>query len=306
MRDKRKHRVLCYLAGAGLLLGVACDRGEIVQTADTARPPDTARPTSGADDLVFIHPSVRQLDEPALYAFPEAETDPLEDVADIIRPQIDPASSPKWPDRFKPDYVEHITSIRPDYEKFWQRIPAEARRYVDLFNDGTPEYVVMSNGLNEHYWGFRHFLAVFHRPPDEWGVPATKWELLHLQVFEEGLSEESDAASGTLRLRGFDMVVSDLDRNGRSNVLITTLQTGVSAHTFSVHVLGIGSDLRLVHHTLQSAAPIEVLGTDEIRPAFVRHVGDQPRGGEPSVGTSARGHRKMYYRWTVDDGFQPF
>jgi len=129
---------------------------------------------------------------------------------------------------------------------------------------------------------------------------------LDLQVFGSGPSATTKGDSRVLSMRNLEIAVADLDRNGRPNVLITTLQAGASGQTYTLHVIGIGDDMSFVRHTLSSGTPIEVMDHESLRPVFPRRFYDGFRPGEPYAAIGSRGYRNAYYQWTIGDGFVRF
>ncbi len=232
--------------------------------------------------------------------------DPLEDVAELIRPQIDPTQGPRWPDGCKAEYVEHIKSIHADYSSFWERIAPEVRRFVDLDNNGHPELFIISDGLNDTAWGFQHFVAVLKRPEDAAGNISAQWHLAFLKVFDDGPWVGFVPDHKGLRFREFEIAIADLDRNGRPNIIFTTTKLGGSAHARTLHVISMGEDMTLCHHELWSREPIDIIDGQALRPVFVQHDDDEWMPHDSGASVRARGYRKAYYRWNVNDGFVRF
>lgn len=229
----------------------------------------------------------------------EMATDPLLDVADEIRRHIDPSLGEKWPDNLKPEYVEHIIRIHDAYQEFWERIPRESRRYVDLNNNGNEEYVVFSEGLNDQYWGFYNFFAVLGKPLHDY-ENAGKWGVLHLQIITDHIECFQSKPSKWIE---FSLAFSDLDRDGRTDILFTRIKMGASASSRQLNVISIHPDMEIRHHDFWSAAPIEVLKPEALRPVFVKHHTDNWVSGDVGAAVRGRGYRKAYYTWNVCDGF---
>ena len=57
---------------------------------------------------------------------------------------------------------------------------------------------------------------------------------------------------------------------------------------------------------LWSREPIEILEPDALRPVFVQHHEDEWLPEDVGASVRARGHRKAYFHWTVNDGFVQF
>jgi len=253
--------------------------------------------------------AIATLDTPALYIVPKVgdAPDPLECVAPQIRMRIDPANSAAWPDGFSPDFVDQIRALRSSYHEFWKRIRPEARRYVDLDNDGTKECFVISEGMNDHAWGFHHFLAVLKRSSSEATAVSNRWDLLFFDLLLDGGQALVHAEGERPRFEEFELAVTDLDRDGRPDVLFTTLQIGGSAHARHLNVISMHEDMKIRHHRLWSREPVRVMEPNSLRPVFIQH--DEDDWGLPDdcgASVRARGYRKAYYRWTVMDGFVRF
>ena len=231
--------------------------------------------------------------------------DPLEDVGEVIRKQIDPKLGEQWPD-YNPDFVEVIEEIHHEYDRFWERISPHTRWFVDLDNDGKNECVVLSQGLNDSAWGFRHFVAVL-KPPTWPKEPSDPWELAYLYVFESAEAPALSFEEGRKAWwRDCEVQISDLDRDGRPDFLFRTEAIGGSAQSYFLHVISMHSDMSLRHHTLWSREPIEILEPDALRPVFVQHHEDEWLPEDFGADVRGRGHRKAYFHWTVNDGFVQF
>lgn len=281
----------------GPVLTILVLAARLVATAGES--PPVAAATSGV--------ALSKLDNPALYRIPKGEIpDPLEEVAPLIRKQIDPANSTAWPDGYSTEYVDHIRRTRSSYHEFWKKIRPEARRYVDLDNDGVAECFVISEGMNDYAWGFHHFFAVLKRASTvEYGV-LDRWELLFFDLLLNGGQPLYMGAGERPRFAEFELVVTDLDRDGRPDVLFTTLQLGVSAHARHLNVISMHEDMKIRYHRLWSREPVRVMEETSLRPVFIQHDNDVWGPDDYGASVRARGYRKAYYRWTVTNGFVRF
>ena len=293
---------VAILVGCGGLPGV--DRAGCL-AAEPGSAGISMRSPTVADALASS--GIACLDDPSLYRIPaETEPDPLGDVAEEIRLQIDPTLEKDWTERKSEDFVELMREIHADYEQFWTHIPAGARRFVDLDNDGVEELVVVSDRLNRYAWGFCHFIAVLKQVQDPDGSDATAWRLLHLEVLDAvWISREAEPEEqGRARWMEHELVVVDLDRDGRPDVLITSATLGASASSHCLRVLSMHPDMRIRSHTLESREPFDVIGPGLLRPAFIQHHDDEWAADDVGAAVRARGYRKAYYRWTVQDGWE--
>lgn len=245
---------------------------------------------------------VSSLDDPTLYSLPKpGEPDPLAGVAESIRQVIDPTMDPGWPGDYNPDYVKEIEAGKPQYARFWERIVADGRRYVDLDGDGTPEFFTISQGLNSQAWGYRNFLCVMEKPWDEQGIPAKNWRMAHFVSFDT-----MELSYSGNRLAECAITVCDLDRDGRPDILVTHIRAGGSGCTYTLRVLTMTRALEVREHVLTSAQPITVLEGTALRPVFTQHLWSEGRPGDCGAAQRQRGYRRFYYHWTGETGFVRF
>lgn len=241
----------------------------------------------------FAGEPVCVLDDPSMYNVTDISSgpDPVAANAEAIRKRIDPTKSQEWSrGGFKEEYKEFILETYSSYDEFWNRIPASERRLVDLNNDGVMECCVVSRGLKTTAWGFSDFFAVFEKDVTS---GSGDWKLALIHVLDNTKWADGD----------LPMVVTDLDRNGRPDVLFTTLAAGASASGYYLHVISISNKGKYAHHTLDSAAEISVLNPDQLRPLFVQSFYDD--WGPDDVGASvrSRGFRRAYCKWLSQVGF---
>lgn len=263
------------------------------------------------EESVIISEPLRNLTTPDISRVPSSDQNqaPLIELAEDIRKKIDPTAQPGWPDstKYKMEFIEFIEEIHSDYDRFWEHIRPEACRLMDIDNDGIDEYIVVSNGLNNTAWGFKNFIAVIKQlsTPDENG---RNWRFLFFETFDESECPAYSSKDGErLQFRNFEIVTGDFDRDGRPDLLFTTMQIGGSDHCYYLHIISQPADMKIRHHKLWSRSPVTILSPDALHPVFVASTGDE--WGYPDdcgAAVRARGDRHIYYHWNCNDGFVRF
>ena len=249
--------------------------------------------------------SLEGLDEKSLYKIPDNTNgrDPLEDVSSEIIKKIDPRLDGK---KYNKEFIEYINKISIQYTKLWERIPLKSRRYIDIDNDGLLEYFVISNGMNDDLWGFNDFIVILKKKVIGMKV-FDKWEIMFFHIIDENPYHEYSSDGGSKGFSEFELAINDLDKDGRSDIIFTTMLLGGSAHARFINIISIHPDMKIRYHKLWSREKVKIMDKKSLRPVFIQY-GDDYFGcpGDCGMTVRNRGYRKAYYHWTVNDGFVRF
>ena len=243
--------------------------------------------------------SLLGLDDKTLYRIPEkGEKDPLEDVAEEIRVIIDPTLDGNK--QYTSYFIEYIKKIRDDYKEFWKRIPLESRRLVDLDNDGVMEYFVISNGMKPNsYEGFFDFCAVLKRKKVDNRL-TDKWEMVFFHKFELNphVNRDNDG------FFEFELAVTDLDKDGVTDIVFTTMLLGASDCARCLHTITMLPNAGIKHHELWAQQQVRIINKNSRHPFFIQYSEDD--WGPDDVCHAmvlSRGYQVKFYRWSAADGF---
>jgi hypothetical protein len=244
--------------------------------------------------------SLKGLDDKSLYEMPGTmgKRDPLEDVAEEIRVKIDPTLDGK---RYKDHFIKYIEKIRGEYQEFWKRIPLESRRYVDLDNDGVREYFVISNGMKPNSWeGFFDFFAVLKKKKVN-RQASDKWEMVLFHKFDQNPHVDCDKCG----FFEFELAVTDLDKDGRPDIVFTTMLLGGSGNTRFLHVISMHPDQGFRHYELRSREKVKIIDKNTSHPVFVQYDDDDWGPDDCHASVLSRGYQEKFFRWSPRDGFEP-
>jgi hypothetical protein len=243
--------------------------------------------------------SLQGLDDKSLYKIPEnvGESDPLEDVAEEIMVKIDPTLDGK---KYKPYFIKYINKIRCDYKEFWKRIPLESRRYVDFDNDGIMEYFVISNGMKPDSWeGFFDFCLVLKRKKINHQI-TDKWEIVFFHKFEQNPHVGCDQCG----FFEFELVITDLDKDGTADILFTTMLMGGSVHARFLHIISMPPDSEIRYYKLCSTEKVKITNKKSLHPVFIQYNEDDWGPDDTCHATIlGRGYQEKFYHWSAVDGF---
>lgn len=249
---------------------------------------------------------ISNLDDPSLYSVPTKGDDaPLKQVGDEIRKYTDPTLKPGWDKYEKANRIDLARAVSSVWSTFWDHIPVSARRYVDIDNDGTEELFVIGDAMNsDSYLGFHAFFCLLRKARDHRGWIQDDWEIAYLGKFEE--LDEHEPNAGINGFSEHDLVVTDLDKDGRPDILFTYVYYGASASARYLRVISIAKDMQLRDHKLSSRERVRVIEPESLRPVFVQHDDDDWQPNDCGASVRQRGYRKAYYHWISERGFVQF
>jgi len=174
--------------------------------------------------------------------------DPLVDVRDQILEKIDyPEELLKTvkgrkianpPFGLKEEFCDYyLSEVKPRVKEFWKYIPASSRVQVDLDQDGSKEWVIMSLGLNETSWGAKNFVTILSK-----NFKTDLWEVSWFKLL--GRLEFKDIFTPKLR-------IVDLDLNGHDEVVLNLFSLGASSSSYKSIIIS-EKDMGMKHEHVYS------------------------------------------------------
>ena len=234
--------------------------------------------------------------------------------ADVLMKALSDVAEELWPSVAPSHLRDEEGQVTGKADDFWKRIRPEGCRLVDIDNDEVDDLFVLSWGMDIHQekglGDYQNFAAILSKRRDDRGFAIDEWRVEHLSVFSQESFKSNPYATweeeGWPRFRNCQIVVCDLDRNNRKDILFSYMYLGGSASAYYLRVFAMGQEMEIADHTLYSAQPVTVFDESSLRPGFLVMGRDNWRDDDCGASARARGYRHKHYRWNVDQGFVQF